>query len=182
MRASIVVIIVTAVGTACTTRAARTAGDMAGMVTGPTAIATLRTSSGDSVGYIRLEPRAPGVQIIGHVRGLNVGAHGIHLHEAGRCDGDFSSAGAHFNPAHRKHGLVNPEGPHAGDLPAIVVGESETAIDLRATQVTLDGAAGSGLLDADGSAVVIHAAPDDQRTDPSGGSGARIVCGIIRRV
>lgn len=101
--------------------------------------------------------------------GLTPGAHGMHLHAVGRCDPpDFTSAGAHWNPTAHKHGRDNPEGPHLGDLPNLVVGA-----DGRAS-VTL--AVPPGLVDDDGAALVIHAAPDDNRTDPSGNSGARVAC------
>lgn len=124
------------------------------------------------------------VHVDGQVRGLQPGAHGIHFHSAGRCDGAgtpaFSSAGAHYNPGNRKHGLNAPDGPHAGDAPNITVGaDGMGAVNFTTDRVTLtDGPA--TLNDADGSALVIHALGDDQVTDPAGNSGARIACGIVR--
>ena len=101
--------------------------------------------------------------------GLPPGAHGLHLHAVGKCEGpDFASAGPHWNPANRQHGTQNPGGPHAGDLPNLEVGE-----DGRGA-ATLSIA--PGFLDGDGAALVIHASADDYRTDPSGSSGARIAC------
>ena len=101
--------------------------------------------------------------------GLPPGAHGLHLHAVGRCDGpDFSSAGPHWNPANRQHGSENPQGSHLGDLPNLDVGADGNG------SVTLT--VPSGFLDQDGAALVIHASPDDYRTDPSGNSGARISC------
>jgi Cu-Zn family superoxide dismutase len=106
--------------------------------------------------------------------GLTPGVHGMHLHAVGRCDPpDFASAGPHWNPASRKHGTENPEGPHLGDLPNLTVGA-----DGRAS-ATL--AVPPELLDEDGAALVIHAGPDDYRTDPSGNSGARIACAAFTR-
>jgi Cu-Zn family superoxide dismutase len=101
----------------------------------------------------------------------------------GRCDApDFATAGAHHNPAGRKHGLENPQGPHAGDLPNIVVNANEEAVvDLALVRPSSETSALAGLLDADGAAIVIHATADDQRTDPSGNSGARIACGVLAR-
>ena len=101
--------------------------------------------------------------------GLAPGAHGIHLHSVGRCDGpDFKSAGPHWNPAGRQHGHDNPQGAHLGDLPNLVAGA-----DGKATaSFTIEG----DMADADGTSLVIHAKPDDNKTDPSGNSGDRIAC------
>jgi Cu-Zn family superoxide dismutase len=143
----------------------------------------MRSASGASLGTLALSPSSAGVRITGNLTGLPPGVHGIHLHQVGRCDApDFSSAGAHLNPAAARHGLENPEGPHAGDLPNVIVDDAGRAvIDLTSPRVTLDNAAPRGVFDADGTAIVVHAAADDQRTDPSGNSGARIACGILER-
>jgi glucose/arabinose dehydrogenase len=107
------------------------------------------------------------------------GEHGIHVHQVGRCTPDFQAAGEHFNPMGAKHGLDNPEGPHAGDLPNIVFDENGNASYTASSNLlTLDQGPNS-ILAADGSALVIHARLDDQATDPSGRSGARIACGVI---
>jgi superoxide dismutase, Cu-Zn family len=148
------------------------------------ASATLQDSSGRQVGTIRLtDAGASGVVVDASVDGLAAGQHGIHFHAVGQCvaAGAFSSAGGHANPTNRKHGLENPDGPHAGDLPNLVVGADQRGT-LRVTtpRVTLGSGAGS-LLDADGTAVVVHATQDDQRTDPAGNSGARVACGVVRR-
>jgi Cu-Zn family superoxide dismutase len=124
------------------------------------------------------------VHVDGQVRGLQAGSHGIHFHAVGRCDGAaalaFASAGAHYNPANRKHGLSAPDGPHAGDAPNITVdSDGKGIVSFTTDRVTLtDGPA--TLNDADGSSLVIHALGDDQVTDPSGNSGARIACGVVR--
>ena len=111
-------------------------------------------------------------------------AHGIHFHGVGKCDAGttpFASAGPHFNPDAKQHGLENANGPHAGDMPSVTVEANGSAnVTLTTSRVTL-GEGPRSLLDADGSAIVLHAAPDDQRTDPSGNSGARIACGVITR-
>lgn len=148
---------------------------------GTTATAIVRNAQGTELGVLRLESTVAGVRVSGFLTGLTPGAHGIHLHAVGRCDGpEFATAGAHVNPANRKHGLVNPEGPHAGDLPALAADVTGRAtVNLVAPLVTLDAAPGSGLLDPDGSSLVVHAANDDQRTDPAGNSGARIACGLV---
>ena len=146
------------------------------------ATAPLVNAGGQEVGTLTLRD-APGqaVTLEGELRGLPAGTHGIHFHAVGQCDatGQFASAGAHFDPATRKHGLESAEGPHAGDLPNLVVGaDGRAAVRMTTPRVTL-GREAASLLDADGSALVVHAAADDQRTDPSGNSGARIACGVI---
>lgn len=124
------------------------------------------------------------VHLDGQVRGLTPGAHGIHFHAVGRCDGGgdpaFGSAGAHYNPGNRKHGLSAADGPHAGDAPNISAGSDGTArVHFTTDRVTLTGGPAT-LNDADGSSLVIHALGDDQVTDPAGNSGARIACGVVR--
>lgn len=146
----------------------------------PRATAELATAQGAAAGAVSLAPVAGGIRLTGRVQGLAPGQHGIHVHAVGRCEGpDFASAGGHFNPAGRKHGLKSPEGHHAGDLPNLVVGpDGVGTIDAVADGATLDGAA--TLLDADGSSVVVHAGPDDELTDPAGNSGGRVACGVVR--
>jgi len=112
--------------------------------------------------------------------GLAPGQYGVHIHAVGRCGGPgFESAGAHWNPAGLEHGSLNPRGPHLGDMPNIEVDENNAG----RLEFAVSGAAMQGgerpLLDADGASVVIHAAPDDYRSDPSGNSGARIACGVL---
>ena len=114
--------------------------------------------------------------------GLTPGAHGIHFHEVGQCDGPsaFSTAGAHYNPLNKEHGLERPNGPHAGDAPNLVANSAGTAtLSFTTDRVTLTSGSIS-LFDANGSSVVIHAAADDQVSQPSGNSGGRIACGVIQ--
>lgn len=139
---------------------------------------------GQTIGTVRAWQTAGGVTFRVDAAGLPHGIHGIHVHSVGRCDPpDFASAGSHWNPAGKKHGLSNPAGPHAGDLPNVEV----AANGVLGTTVTLPGAnlfaptgAPGALLDADGAALVIHAQADDNVTDPSGNSGPRIACAVIR--
>jgi superoxide dismutase, Cu-Zn family len=144
----------------------------------------LVNAAGETIGSVRAWQTSGGVTFRVSASGLPHGIHGIHVHSVGRCDPpDFASAGPHWNPLGRKHGLSNPAGPHAGDLPNVTV----AANGVMGDTVTLSGAsltaAGPGaLLDADGAALVIHAAADDYMTDPSGNSGARIACAVIRPV
>jgi superoxide dismutase, Cu-Zn family len=139
--------------------------------------AELRTGSGASVGTLRFGSSQQGIRITGTLNGLTPGAHGIHLHTVGRCDAaDFATAGGHFNPTGAQHGMQNAMGPHAGDLPGITANAAgQAAVDISNTRTTI-----AALLDADGTAIVVHAAADDQRTDPSGNSGARVACGVLK--
>ena len=148
----------------------------------PAATATLVDSAGATVGTATFRQAQPGVRIDVELRGLPDGAHGIHIHAVGSCAPvDFASAGPHFNHEGKKHGVMNPAGPHTGDLPNIVAANGRsTAYTTTTLRVALD-AGPTSLFDADGSALVVHAAPDDDVTDPAGNSGARIMCGVIRR-
>lgn len=123
-----------------------------------------------------------GVRITLNAYGLPPGAHGFHIHAVGKCEPpDFKSAAGHFNPYGRKHGLRNPEGSHAGDLLNLMVDPDGTAAALRTAPVTLGPGKGS-LMGAEGTAIVIHAGPDDYMTDPAGEAGPRIACGVIKEV
>jgi Cu-Zn family superoxide dismutase len=142
---------------------------------------SLRNSRGQVVGNAVATREGRAVKVSITVRGFTPGTYGVHLHETGRCDAsDFASAGGHWNPAGRQHGRLNPQGPHLGDLPNLMVRPNGTGrIDVD-VPVPADAAGGTiPLLDADGAAVVVHAAADDERTDPSGNSGARIACGVL---
>lgn len=111
--------------------------------------------------------------------GVEPGEHGIHVHETGALTPSFEAAGDHFNPMDKNHGFESPNGPHAGDLENIVVGPDGTASYSTVNErVTLSGGPNS-LLDGDGSALVVHAMPDDYVTDPSGDSGDRVAAGVI---
>jgi superoxide dismutase, Cu-Zn family len=151
-----------------------------GQTVSQAARAELRNAQGEVVGRAILTPDTQGVRIAVEVERLAPGPHALHVHAVGRCDPpDFASAGAHFNPEGKKHGLRNPEGPHAGDLPNLAVGADGTAkVMAMAPQVTL-GPGSNSVFHPGGTALVIHAGPDDDVTDPAGNSGARIACGII---
>jgi len=120
---------------------------------------------------------AGGVRFTLDAKAMPPGTHGAHIHTVGRCDApDFTTAGGHWNPTGMKHGSMNPQGPHEGDMPNLVIGT-----DGRGTiGMTIPGATMAGLLDADGAAFVVHAGPDDLMTDPAGNSGGRIACGVFQ--
>ena len=143
----------------------------------------LRNSEGKSVGVLTVSMNSGGgVQFTGRLTDLPPGPHGMHIHETGKCDTpDFASAGGHFNPSGKQHGDQNPNGPHAGDIANLnVKPNGMTDVVFIAQHVTLQEAPNS-LLKPGGTSLVIHAGPDDFKTDPSGNSGARIACGVINR-
>lgn len=144
---------------------------------GASATAMLRTAQGAEAGRATATDVAGGVRFTFDGMGLPPGTHGIHVHTTGRCDAPgFETAGPHWNPTSMKHGTMNPQGPHQGDIPNLIVDSSG-----RGTiGATVPGATLAGLLDADGAAMVVHAAADDLRTDPSGNSGGRIACGVFQ--
>ena len=138
-------------------------------------IAYLSDAQGKSVGKVTLVGTPDGLSGKIEVKRLPPGEHGMHIHMVGKCSGDgFADAGGHLNPDHKQHGLSNPMGAHMGDLPVLKVGA-----DGRTKQFFIVKGTFRDLLDVDGAAFVIHAAADDQMTDPSGNSGARIACGVF---
>jgi Cu-Zn family superoxide dismutase len=143
-----------------------------------TATATIRDAAGLKVGDATFTDSYAGLIIQGSVEGLGIGAHGIHIHDTGKCEAPFTTAGGHFNPEKRKHGFRSPEGHHLGDLPNIDVPASgRLRFEFLVADVTLRGP--HGLLDGNGSSIVIHSTRDDFLTDPAGNSGARLACGVL---
>ncbi|MEO8194711.1 MAG: superoxide dismutase family protein [Gemmatimonadales bacterium] len=150
------------------------------------AYAAISDAKGNERGVAELwQDRDNVVHVNAQVSGMPPGPHGIHFHAVGSCDASgataFASAGAHYNPLGRQHGLDNPAGPHAGDAPNFTVSSDGLArVSFATDRVSLtDGS--TTLFDSDGSALVIHAAADDQISQPSGNSGARIACGVVKR-
>ena len=144
----------------------------------------LRNAQGQMVGGAVAARRGNAMHVAVTVRGFRPGIYAVHLHQSGRCDApDFASAGPHWNPTERQHGRLNPQGPHLGDLPNLRVLPNGTGrIDFDVPVPAGTAADANPLSDADGTSIVIHAAADDERTDPSGNSGARIACGILAPV
>lgn len=137
----------------------------------------LNNVQGGNVGFGAFLPAEKGVIMLLTVYNITPGVHAIHIHEFGNCEApDFKSAGAHYNPHHKKHGLKNPEGHHLGDLPNLEVNVNGTAsAQLELPELNTDGE--NSVVNR---SVVIHEKADDEMTDPSGNSGARIACGVIR--
>ena len=142
--------------------------------------AELKDAAGKGVGTAMLMDTPHGVLITVKLSGLPAGGHALHVHAVGKCEPPFDSAGGHFNPAAAVHGYLQEKGPHAGDLPNIHVMQGTLNLEVLAPEASL--ASGpNAVLDADGAALVVHAATDDYKTDPAGGAGARIACGVIMK-
>jgi len=145
-----------------------------------TASATINDAMGKAIATATLRETASGVLIKVDFTAAPAGTHALHVHTTGKCDAPmFMTAGGHFAPGMTKHGLLAAGGPHAGDLPNIFVpADGKLSVEILESNVTL--AAGPrSLLDADGSAIVLHAMADDYMTDPAGNAGGRIACGVI---
>ena len=146
------------------------------------AFAVLKDSSGNTSGLARFTEDGSGlVRVDVQVNGISPGLHGIHIHKTGNCSPTFASAGDHYNPLGKKHGLGNPVGAHAGDLPNLEVNDAGVGRLNTTTDLVTISAGPATLFDSDGSALVIHAGADDQVTDPAGNSGDRIACGVIEK-
>jgi Cu-Zn family superoxide dismutase len=148
---------------------------------GEQAKATLNNAQGQTVGEATLVETPHGVLIHVTLTRAPAGAHAFHIHATGKCEPPFTSAAGHFNPANKQHGVQNPMGMHAGDLPNIVVHSSGVlTFDVVDHDVTL-GPGKNSLLDTDGSALVIHDKADDYKSDPAGNAGDRVICGVITK-
>lgn len=162
--------------------AAADAGGAPDLASGPaqTARAELRAADGSARGTVQAVENRDGLRLVINGENLPAGAHGVHVHMIGACNPpDFASAGAHWNPTGKQHGKNNPQGMHMGDLPNMLIGaDGRGSLEISIPGARLTGG-GEPMLDADGAALVVHAAADDMMTDPSGNSGGRIACGVF---
>jgi len=143
------------------------------------------TPDGVKLGTLNLKTLKDGVtEVTVDVKNISPGTHAMHFHETGLCEGpDFKSAGGHYNPKQKDHGMEMPNGPHAGDMMNIEVGEDRIAtLTIQNTRLSIDSQNGlPPLLDEDGSALILHEKADDYVSQPSGAAGARIGCALITR-
>ncbi len=147
----------------------------------PGARADLHDADGRSVGTATFTQAPYGVIVTAQLTGLPAGVHAMHIHEVGRCEPPFTSAGGHYNPSFRQHGVKNRSGYHAGDLPNFTAPASGgVRVDAITRDVTL-GQGANSLFTPQGTALMIHSDPDDYSSDPGGNAGVRIACGVIVR-
>jgi Cu-Zn family superoxide dismutase len=148
--------------------------------TAQTAKATLKNAEGKEVGGAALAQTPAGVLIKLSVKTLPAGEHAFHVHGVGKCEPPFTSAGGHFNPGGKKHGMLAAEGQHAGDMPNLHIPASgELVVEVLNSAVTLEKGKANSLFGPQGTALVIHAGKDDYKTDPAGDAGGRIACGVV---
>jgi superoxide dismutase, Cu-Zn family len=155
---------------------------MTGFAKGKDLVVKLKDAKGEDVGTVAIKPVASGVTLKLNLHGLAPGQHAIHFHQNAKCEGpDFKSAGPHFNPEGKKHGLESPEGSHAGDMlnfTADAKGIAKATITNKSVNLGDDS---HSLFSNGGTALVVHAKPDDMKTDPAGNAGDRIACGVITK-
>ena len=142
--------------------------------------ATLKDTAGKDVGTVNLVQTPSGVLIKLSLKGMPPGEKAFHIHAVGKCEPPFTTAGGHFNPGGKKHGLAAADGHHAGDMPNLSIpATGDLTVEVLNTAISLVKGQPNSVFDADGSAIVIHANADDHKTDATGNAGDRIVCGVI---
>lgn len=143
--------------------------------------AALHDASGKDVGSAQLSQTPAGVLIRLELKGLPAGEHAFHVHAVGKCEPPFTSAGGHFNPAGKKHGLMAADGHHAGDMPNLHIPQTGgLSVEILNDAITLEKGKANSVFQTAGTAVIVHAGKDDYKTDPTGDAGGRIACGVIQ--
>jgi Cu-Zn family superoxide dismutase len=151
-----------------------------GAASAQSAKVTLKDDKGGDAGTAELVQVSDGVLIKLSLKGLPAGEHAFHVHAVGKCEAPFTSAGGHFNPDSKKHGMMSPEGHHAGDMPNLIVPASgELKLEVVNTAITLEKGKPNSVFKPEGTALIVHAKLDDYKTDPTGDAGGRIACGVI---
>jgi Cu-Zn family superoxide dismutase len=142
--------------------------------------ATLKNADGKEVGSAQLSQTPHGVLIKLNLKGIPAGEHAFHVHGTGKCEPPFTSAGGHFNPGSKKHGIMAMDGPHAGDMPNLhIPSDGALAIEVVNAAVSLEKDKPNSLYKPDGTALIVHAGKDDYKSDPTGEAGGRIACGVV---
>ncbi len=151
------------------------------LATAQSAKAAIKDAQGKDVGSADLTQTPHGVLVKLSIKGLPAGEKAFHVHAVGKCEPPFNSAGGHFNPGNKKHGILVAEGAHAGDMPNLHVPASgELQTEVLNHLITLEKGKPNSVFDTDGSALIIHAGTDDYTTDPTGNAGDRLACGLVQ--
>ena len=146
-----------------------------------TAKAAFRTADGKDAGSAELVQTTAGVLVKLSVKGLPPGEHAFHIHAVGKCEAPFTTAGGHFNPGGKKHGMMAADGLHAGDMPNLhIPADGALVVEVLNPAVTLEKGKPNSLFGPDGPALVVQAGKDDYKTDPTGDAGGRIACAVVQ--